>query len=73
MYTQLVEGGTTPELREEMDRIVREEAGVPEGARQRDGDLDRRARPDLLLGGQRRVAVYRFPARSVIVFLRPKS
>src|SRR6185295_4702521 len=25
MYAQLVEGGTTPELREEMDRIVREE------------------------------------------------
>ena len=25
MFAQLVEGGTTPELREEMDRIVREE------------------------------------------------
>jgi hypothetical protein len=25
MYAQLVEGGTTPELRQEMDRIVREE------------------------------------------------
>jgi hypothetical protein len=25
MYAQLVEGGTSPELREEMDRIVREE------------------------------------------------
>ena len=25
MYAQLVEGGTTPELREQMDRIVREE------------------------------------------------
>jgi hypothetical protein len=25
MYAQLVEGGTTPELREAMDRIVREE------------------------------------------------
>jgi hypothetical protein len=25
MYCQLVEGGTTPELREQMDRIVREE------------------------------------------------
>jgi len=25
MYVQLVEGGTTPELRPEMDRIVREE------------------------------------------------
>jgi hypothetical protein len=25
MHAQLVEGGTTPELREEMDRIVREE------------------------------------------------
>src|SRR5262245_14600794 len=25
MYAQLVEGGTTPELRDQMDRIVREE------------------------------------------------